>query len=82
MLAGVLQDSIINLWPVNLSWCYQCAFSQETEDNKNRFPGAPKHGGWIVENFPLVRELWLSLIEKALLPDLVVYLSDAESNGW
>ncbi|XP_029398437.1 adenylate kinase 9 [Mus pahari] len=54
---------------------------EETEDNKNRFPGAPKYGGWIVKNFPLIRELWMSLIEKALLPDLVVYLSDAESNG-
>nr|XP_034380594.1 adenylate kinase 9 [Arvicanthis niloticus] len=52
-----------------------------TEDNKNRFPGAPKYGGWIVKNFPLTRELWLSVIEKALLPDLVVYLSDSESNG-
>ncbi|GAB1295055.1 Nucleoside-diphosphate kinase [Apodemus speciosus] len=54
---------------------------EETEDNKNRFPGAPKYGGWIVENIPLIRELWLSLMEKALIPDLVVYLSDTESNG-
>ncbi|XP_052020495.1 adenylate kinase 9 [Apodemus sylvaticus] len=54
---------------------------EETEDNKNRFPGAPKYGGWIVENLPLIRELWSSLIEKALIPDLVVYLSDTESNG-
>ncbi|XP_017457312.2 adenylate kinase 9 isoform X2 [Rattus norvegicus] len=52
-----------------------------TKDNKNRFAGAPKYGGWIVKNFPIMRELWMSLIEKALLPDLVVNLSDTESNG-
>ncbi|XP_031204285.1 adenylate kinase 9 isoform X6 [Mastomys coucha] len=54
---------------------------EETRDNKNRFPGAPKYGGWIVKNLPLMRELWMALMEKALIPDLVVSLSDAESNG-
>ncbi|XP_062952746.1 adenylate kinase 9 [Cynocephalus volans] len=51
------------------------------EENKNRFSGAPKYGGWIVDNFPIVRELWPILNEKGLIPDLVICLSDTENNG-
>ncbi|CAH6778255.1 Ak9 [Phodopus roborovskii] len=52
-----------------------------TEDNKNRFPGAPKQGGWIVDNCPVIRELWMAFIEKGVVPDLVISLTDAENNG-
>jgi hypothetical protein len=51
------------------------------EDNTNRFPGAPKYGGWIVDNCPIQRELWLALLDKGIIPDLVIYLSDAENDG-
>ncbi|KAB1275605.1 Adenylate kinase 9 [Camelus dromedarius] len=51
------------------------------EENKNRFHGAPKYGGWILDNCPIVRELWMVLADKGILPDLVICLSDTENNG-
>ncbi|ELR49006.1 hypothetical protein M91_07480, partial [Bos mutus] len=51
------------------------------EENKNRFYGAPKYGGWILDNCPLVKELWMVLVDKGVLPDLVICLSDTENNG-
>ncbi|XP_035152379.3 adenylate kinase 9 isoform X3 [Callithrix jacchus] len=51
------------------------------EENKDRFPGAPKYGGWIVDNCPIMKELWMVLIKKEIIPDLVIYLSDTENNG-
>ncbi|XP_077018750.1 adenylate kinase 9 isoform X3 [Tamandua tetradactyla] len=51
------------------------------EENRNRFPGAPKYGGWIVDNCPTVKELWPFLTEKGLLPDLIICLSNTEDNG-
>ncbi|MXQ85624.1 hypothetical protein E5288_WYG001326 [Bos mutus] len=50
------------------------------EENKNRFYGAPKYGGWILDNCPLVKELWMVLVDKGVLPDLVICLSDTENN--
>ncbi|XP_005372594.1 PREDICTED: adenylate kinase 9 isoform X3 [Chinchilla lanigera] len=51
------------------------------EEKKNRFSDAPKFGGWIVDNCPVIKELWMVLIEKGIVPDLAVYLSDTENNG-
>ncbi|XP_067558491.1 adenylate kinase 9 isoform X1 [Pseudorca crassidens] len=51
------------------------------EENKNRFYGAPKYGGWILDNYPIMKELWLVLVDKGILPDLVICLSDTENNG-
>ncbi|KAM5256541.1 LOW QUALITY PROTEIN: adenylate kinase 9 [Ctenodactylus gundi] len=51
------------------------------EENKNSFSGAPKYGGWIVDNCPVVKELWMVLLEKGVVPDLVICLSDTENNG-
>ncbi|XP_016073041.1 PREDICTED: adenylate kinase 9 [Miniopterus natalensis] len=51
------------------------------EENKNRFSGAPKYGGWIVDNCPIIKELWTTLVEKGIIPDLVICLSDTENNG-
>uniref|UniRef100_A0A8C9QFC0 Uncharacterized protein n=1 Tax=Spermophilus dauricus TaxID=99837 RepID=A0A8C9QFC0_SPEDA len=51
------------------------------EENKDRFSGAPQNGGWILGNCPLVKELWIALIDKGILPDLVILLSDTENNG-
>ncbi|XP_049976513.1 adenylate kinase 9-like [Alexandromys fortis] len=52
-----------------------------TEDNKNRFPGAQKYGGWIVDNCPVIRDLWMAFIEKGIVPDLVISFTDADNNG-
>ncbi|XP_036025258.1 adenylate kinase 9-like [Onychomys torridus] len=52
-----------------------------TEDNKNRFPGAQKYGGWIVDNCPTIRDLWTVFIDKGIIPDLVISLTDGENNG-
>ena len=59
-----------------------CYFSQVVEENKNRFYGAPKYGGWILDNFPTTRELWMALVDKGILPDLVICLLDTGNNGW
>ncbi|KAK7808517.1 hypothetical protein U0070_003154 [Myodes glareolus] len=56
-------------------------FSQVTEDNTNRFPGAQKYGGWIVDNCPVIRDLWMAFIEKEIVPDLVISFTDGENNG-
>ncbi|KAJ8788678.1 hypothetical protein J1605_022423 [Eschrichtius robustus] len=50
------------------------------EENKNRFYGAPKYGGWILDNYPIMKELWMVLVDKGILPDLVICLSDTENN--
>lgn len=58
-----------------------CHFLQVVEENTNRFSGAPKYGGWILDNCPAIKELWIVLIEKGIIPDLVISLSDTENNG-
>ncbi|XP_041615307.1 adenylate kinase 9 isoform X4 [Vulpes lagopus] len=50
------------------------------EENTNRCSGAPKYGGWIVDNFPTIKELWIVLIDKGIIPDLIICLSDTENN--
>ncbi|XP_073076898.1 adenylate kinase 9 isoform X2 [Manis javanica] len=51
------------------------------EGNKERFSGTPKYRGWVLDNCPVTRELWLALMEKGIVPDLVICLSDTENNG-
>nr|XP_040139122.1 adenylate kinase 9 isoform X1 [Ictidomys tridecemlineatus] len=51
------------------------------EENKDRFSGAPQNGGWILGNCPLIKELWIALTDRGILPDLVILLSDTENNG-
>uniref|UniRef100_A0A8D0GJC1 Adenylate kinase 9 n=1 Tax=Sphenodon punctatus TaxID=8508 RepID=A0A8D0GJC1_SPHPU len=50
-----------------------------TQKNKDRFPGAPEKGGWIVDNYPSTTEYWSALSEKGLIPDIVVSLKDTEN---
>uniref|UniRef100_A0A452HTI0 Uncharacterized protein n=1 Tax=Gopherus agassizii TaxID=38772 RepID=A0A452HTI0_9SAUR len=52
-----------------------------TKKNKDRFPGAPEKGGWVLDNYPTTSEHWLALSEKGLLPDTVVCLKNIEKNG-
>ncbi|NXX58108.1 KAD9 kinase, partial [Scopus umbretta] len=49
--------------------------------NKDRFPGAPEKGGWVVDNYPLSVDHWSALSEKGLVPDTVVCLKDTEKGG-
>ncbi|XP_038410845.1 adenylate kinase 9 isoform X14 [Canis lupus familiaris] len=51
------------------------------EENTNRCSGAPKYGGWIVDNCPTIKELWIVLVDKGIIPDLIICLSDTENNG-
>ncbi|KAH0508523.1 Adenylate kinase 9 [Microtus ochrogaster] len=53
---------------------------EATDDNRNRFPGAQKYGGWIVDNCPVIRDLWMAFIEKGIVPDLVISFTDADNN--
>ncbi|KAL2306581.1 hypothetical protein Nmel_004510 [Mimus melanotis] len=57
------------------------AISELMKTNKDRFPGAPKRGGWVVDNYPLSADHWSALSEKGLLPDTVVCLKDTEKDG-
>uniref|UniRef100_A0A8C6NCY8 Uncharacterized protein n=1 Tax=Melopsittacus undulatus TaxID=13146 RepID=A0A8C6NCY8_MELUD len=64
--------------PLSLKLSY---FSQPVlliKNNKDRFPGAPEKGGWVVDNYPLSADHWSALSEKGLLPDTVVCLKDTE----
>uniref|UniRef100_A0A803V5G5 Nucleoside-diphosphate kinase n=1 Tax=Ficedula albicollis TaxID=59894 RepID=A0A803V5G5_FICAL len=49
--------------------------------NKDRFPGASKAGGWVVDNYPLSEDHWSALAEKGLLPGTVVCLKDTQKDG-
>ncbi|XP_030411946.1 adenylate kinase 9 isoform X2 [Gopherus evgoodei] len=57
------------------------AITELTKKNKDRFPGAPEKGGWVLDNYPTTSEHWLALSEKGLLPDTVVCLKNIEKNG-
>ncbi|NXS55467.1 KAD9 kinase, partial [Brachypteracias leptosomus] len=57
------------------------AIAELMKNNKDRFPGAPEKGGWIVDNYPLSADHWSALSEKGLLPDTVVCLKDTEKDG-
>ncbi|XP_065690633.2 adenylate kinase 9 isoform X2 [Patagioenas fasciata] len=57
------------------------AIAEVTKTNKDRFPGAPEKGGWVVDNYPLSADHWSALSEKGLLPDTVVYLKNTEKDG-
>ncbi|NXM80718.1 KAD9 kinase, partial [Oenanthe oenanthe] len=47
----------------------------------DRFPGASKAGGWVVDNYPLSEDHWSALAEKGLLPGTVVCLNDTQKDG-
>ncbi|XP_039207110.1 adenylate kinase 9 isoform X2 [Crotalus tigris] len=49
--------------------------------NQRRYPGAASKGGWIVDNFPPLTEHWSALLEKGILPDIVICLKNFEQNG-
>ncbi|NWI93915.1 KAD9 kinase, partial [Pitta sordida] len=57
------------------------AIAELMKKNKDRFPGAPEKGGWVVDNYPLSVDHWSALAEKRLLPDTVVCLKNTEKGG-
>ncbi|NXI00999.1 KAD9 kinase, partial [Pachycephala philippinensis] len=57
------------------------AIAELMKTNKDRFPGAPEKGGWVVENYPLSADHWSALSEKGLLPDTVVCLKNTKKKG-
>ncbi|NWX58891.1 KAD9 kinase, partial [Promerops cafer] len=57
------------------------AIAELMKTNKDRFPGASKRGGWVVDNYPLSEDHWSALAEKGLLPDTVVCLKDTQKDG-
>ncbi|NWS97677.1 KAD9 kinase, partial [Mionectes macconnelli] len=54
------------------------AIAEVMKKNKDRFPGAPEKGGWVVDNYPLSVDHWSALSEKQLLPDTVICLKHTE----
>ncbi|NWR71023.1 KAD9 kinase, partial [Centropus unirufus] len=73
--------SEITLPPEMCAEVLQRAITELMKKNKDRFPGAPEKGGWVVDNYPLSADHWSALSEKGLLPDTVVCLKDTENNG-
>ncbi|XP_072264855.1 adenylate kinase 9 isoform X2 [Pyxicephalus adspersus] len=57
------------------------AITEFNEEKKERFPGAPPIGGWVLDNFPNSPNYWIPLSEKGLLPDIVFCLRDSADNG-
>ncbi|NXB53699.1 KAD9 kinase, partial [Leucopsar rothschildi] len=57
------------------------AIAELMKTNKDRFPGASKKGGWVVDNYPLSADHWSALSEEGLLPGTVVCLKDTEKDG-
>ncbi|NXG22302.1 KAD9 kinase, partial [Grallaria varia] len=58
------------------------AIAELMKENKDRFPGAPEKGGWVVDNYPLSVDHWSALSKKGLLPDTVVCLKSTEKDGY
>ncbi|XP_076189503.1 adenylate kinase 9 isoform X2 [Aptenodytes patagonicus] len=73
--------SEVTLSPEIYAEVLERAIAELMKKNKDRFPGAPEKGGWVVDNYPLSVDHWSALSEKGLLPDTVVCLKDTEKDG-
>ncbi|NXR09861.1 KAD9 kinase, partial [Semnornis frantzii] len=73
--------SDLTLSPERYAEVLERAIAELMKNNKDRFPGAPEKGGWVVDNYPLSVDHWSALLEKGLLPDTVVCLKDTERDG-
>ncbi|KAM6323455.1 adenylate kinase 9 [Aegotheles albertisi] len=73
--------SEVTLSPEIYAEVLERAIAELMKKNKDRFPGAPEKGGWVVDNYPLSVDHWSALSEKGLLPDTVVCLKDTEKHG-
>ncbi|KAM4771030.1 adenylate kinase 9 [Rhinophrynus dorsalis] len=57
------------------------AIQEFNKETKERFPGAPPVGGWVLDNFPNSPNYWIAMSDKGLLPDTVICLRDSANNG-
>ncbi|XP_069661200.1 adenylate kinase 9 isoform X2 [Haliaeetus albicilla] len=73
--------SEVTLSPEIYAEVLERAIAELMKKNKDRFPGAPEKGGWVVDNYPLSEDHWSALSEKGLLPDTVVCLKNTEKDG-
>ncbi|NWW94226.1 KAD9 kinase, partial [Rhynochetos jubatus] len=73
--------SEVTLSPEIYAEVLERATAELMKKNKDRFPGAPEKGGWVVDNYPLSVDHWSALSGKGLLPDTVVCLKDTEKDG-
>ncbi|NXJ66316.1 KAD9 kinase, partial [Rostratula benghalensis] len=73
--------SEVTLPPEMYAEVLERAIAELMKKNKDRFPGAPEKGGWVVDNYPLSVDHWSALSQKGLLPDTVVCLMDTEKDG-
>uniref|UniRef100_A0A8C3C0F7 Adenylate kinase 9 n=1 Tax=Cairina moschata TaxID=8855 RepID=A0A8C3C0F7_CAIMO len=73
-------ESEVILSPEMYAETLERAIAELTKQNKDRYPGAPENGGWVVDNYPLSEDHWSALSEKGLLPDTVVCLQDTEKD--
>lgn len=39
-----------------------------------------RHGGWVVDGFPITRSHWTSMIDANVLPDVVISLENASKD--
>ncbi|NXL69680.1 KAD9 kinase, partial [Leptocoma aspasia] len=76
--ASVSEDTMS---PQKYAKALQGAIKELMKTNEDRFPGASKKGGWVVDNYPLSEDHWSALSEKGLLPDTVVCLKDTQNDG-
>ncbi|XP_031467148.1 adenylate kinase 9 isoform X4 [Phasianus colchicus] len=74
-------ESEVTLSPEIYAEILERAIAELMKKNKDRFPGAPEKGGWVVDNYPLSEGYWSALSERGLLPDTVVCLKDTENDG-
>ncbi|XP_021245471.1 adenylate kinase 9 isoform X3 [Numida meleagris] len=74
-------ETEVTLSPEIYAEILERAIAELMKKNKDRFPGAPEKGGWVVDNYPLSEDHWSALSEKGLLPDTVVCLMDTENDG-
>uniref|UniRef100_A0A8C8BCM2 Adenylate kinase 9 n=1 Tax=Otus sunia TaxID=257818 RepID=A0A8C8BCM2_9STRI len=80
-MAKLIQPHMEESREANIEQVRRDTVEKLMKKNKDRFPGAPEKGGWVVDNYPLSVNHWSALSEKGLLPDTVVCLKDTEKDG-
>ncbi|XP_044146654.1 adenylate kinase 9 [Bufo gargarizans] len=77
----LVQETPVTLNPDVYVSALDKAITEFNEENKERFPGAPAVGGWVLDNFPNSPNYWIPLAEKGFLPDTVICLKNQADNG-
>uniref|UniRef100_A0A672TIB4 Adenylate kinase 9 n=1 Tax=Strigops habroptila TaxID=2489341 RepID=A0A672TIB4_STRHB len=77
-VAKLIQPHLEKAREENLEQVRRDTIEKLIKNNKDRFPGAPEKGGWVVDNYPLSVDHWSALSGKGLVPDTVVCLKDTK----